>query len=167
LKMKIWLLKFITILLTILEYANAQSSCSNCQPLSRCSQILLQNSRSSTCQLSNGKTGFCCPIIRASNANSGFIKSRSGQEPKKLNLPPGWSDSVIEEKLSEIAADDIKLAKRTGKPRSSGLGLFNKLREADKENAEIALRLAKLNADSAISPRQVRDENVISEIFDI
>jgi len=86
---------------------------------------------------------------------------------KKLNLPPGWSDSVIEEKLSEIAADDIKLAKRTGKPRSSGLGLFNKLREADKENAEIALRLTKLNADSAIAPRQVRDENVISEIFDI
>ena len=117
--------------------------------------------------MEDGKTGFCCPIIRASNANSGFIKSRSGQEPKKLNLPPGWSDSVIEEKLSEIAADDIKLAKRTGKPRSSGLGLFNKLREADKENAEIALRLAKLNADSAISPRQVRDENVISEIFDI
>merc|ERR1719419_2166971 len=98
---------FLIINTSAILYVSAQSVCSDCKPLSKCPHIYKPKAKGSTCKLSSGKVGFCCPEIVAPKKDPSFLATRTGKENKNLDLPTGWSENVIEEKLSAITIQKI------------------------------------------------------------
>jgi len=130
-----------------------RQACSTCRPIAQCAGFVSSQAKTSkfSCNLPQGKKGYCCRDVKAKNSNRGtlFSTRKSGTSSR---LPTGVSDREIQNALSN--AKTTKQSSGRADTETKGHRLFTKSRKSDQTLIDYARKLLHIREDIGISTRQ-------------
>ena len=138
------------------QFASSRSkrqSCT-CRAKAQCAPAVSNKSQTSrfSCDLPQGKKGFCCPDVFAKNSQRRTVLSTRASVTSSSRLPSGVSNRDIQNALSKT-----RNPQRSSGPEdveTQGHRLFTKSRKEDQDLRDFARKLLHVVEDAGISTRQ-------------